>query len=145
MHMSLHISRLHVTCLSCSPKTPCLPCLEKQRNEKENQLVPPAVPQRSQRGEKRHRMNRRKKPVPTGQQNAPVILDAGCSPSPVICRRPSYSLLQLLLLRDDDAPLVLLTTVHDVEDPALDFFGDLASLALRAHGDVDILATVVDL
>ena len=35
--------------------------------------------------------------------------------------------------------------VHYVADPALDLAGDLSGLALGAHGDVDVLAAVVDL
>lgn len=51
----------------------------------------------------------------------------------------------LLALGNDNTPLVVLTAVHDVADPALDLVGDLAGGALGAHGDVDVLATVVDL
>lgn len=51
----------------------------------------------------------------------------------------------LLLLGNDNTPMVLLVAVHDVADPSLDLAGDLASLALGTHGDVDVLAAVVDL
>lgn len=35
--------------------------------------------------------------------------------------------------------------VHDIADPALDLAGDFAGLALGAHGNVDVLAAVVNL
>lgn len=40
---------------------------------------------------------------------------------------------------------MLHATVHDVAEPALDLGSDLAGGSLRAHGDVDVLAAVVDL
>lgn len=51
----------------------------------------------------------------------------------------------LLLLGDDNTPGVLGTAVHDVTQPALDLAGDLSRRTLSTHGDVDVLATVVDL
>ena len=36
-------------------------------------------------------------------------------------------------------------TVHDIAQPALELASNLTSLALGAHGDVDVLSTVVDL
>ena len=51
----------------------------------------------------------------------------------------------VVLFRDDDTPFVRNVAVHDVANPALDLAGDLSSLALGAHRDVDVLATVVDL
>lgn len=50
----------------------------------------------------------------------------------------------LLLLRDHDAPLVLDVSVHDITDPSLDLGGVDVGLVLGAHGDVDVLAAVVD-
>lgn len=50
----------------------------------------------------------------------------------------------LLLLRDHNAPLVLDVSVHNVTDPGLDLGGVDVGLVLGAHGDVDVLATVVD-
>ena len=50
-----------------------------------------------------------------------------------------------LLLGNDEAPRVLLAAVHDVADPALDLAGDLAGGALGTHGDIDVLAAVVNL
>lgn len=37
------------------------------------------------------------------------------------------------------------TAIHDVADPALDLASNLAGSAFGAHGNVNILATVVDL
>jgi hypothetical protein len=51
----------------------------------------------------------------------------------------------LLPLRDHHTPLVLLATVHDVANPALDLARDLARGTLCSHGDVDVLTAVVDL
>lgn len=53
--------------------------------------------------------------------------------------------LLLRLLVDDNTPLVRHVAVHDVANPRLDLGGDFASLALGAHGDVDVLAAVVNL
>lgn len=53
--------------------------------------------------------------------------------------------MKLLLLVDDDTPLVGDVAVHDVADPSLDLAGDFTGLTLGTHGDVDVLATVVDL
>lgn len=50
----------------------------------------------------------------------------------------------LLLLGDDNAPLVADVAVHDVADPGLDLGGDDVGGVLGAHGDVDVLAAVVD-
>lgn len=52
--------------------------------------------------------------------------------------------IRLLLLLDDDAPLVLLAAVHDVLHPLLDLESVLATDAFAAHAHVDVLATVVD-
>lgn len=57
----------------------------------------------------------------------------------------SFSEAGLLLLGDDNTPGVLGTAVHDVTQPALDLAGNLARRTLGTHGDVDVLATVVDL
>ncbi len=51
----------------------------------------------------------------------------------------------LLLLLDDNTPLMLGTAVHDVAEPVLDLACDLARRTLGTHGDVDIATTVVDL
>jgi hypothetical protein len=50
----------------------------------------------------------------------------------------------LLLLRDHNAPGVADIAVHDVADPSLDLGGDDVGGVFGAHGDVDILAAVVD-
>jgi hypothetical protein len=40
---------------------------------------------------------------------------------------------------------VVLTAVHDVLEPVLDLERNLAAVVLLAHGEVDVLAAVVDL
>lgn len=50
----------------------------------------------------------------------------------------------LLLLVDDDAPLVLLVAVLDVVHPALELGGEVAGDAVGAHADGDVGAAVVD-
>lgn len=50
----------------------------------------------------------------------------------------------LLLLRDHNTPLVADIAVHDVANPSLDLGGDDVGGVLGAHGNVDILAAVVD-
>lgn len=52
--------------------------------------------------------------------------------------------LLLLLLFNDNAPLMLLVAVHDIMHPAFQFESKIASLAGIAHADGDINTTVVD-
>ena len=63
-------------------------------------------------------------------------------PNTVIVRIVDVDLLQLL--GDDDAPRMLLVAVHDIPHPALQLGGVHAGITLH-HGDVHILAAVVDL
>lgn len=51
----------------------------------------------------------------------------------------------LLLFLNDNAPGVLDVSVHDILETVLDLGGVRTHLAVLAHGDIDVLATVVNL
>lgn len=57
-------------------------------------------------------------------------------------RAPKGLRAPLRLLLNDDTPLVLLASVHDVLDPLLDDVGVLAALAL-AHVELYLFSAVV--